>query len=397
MDAQWLDSWAAMPQLTEPDNLPPPPFVKDRVALADATLRQTIRTSVGGQRIRLRLSNTFGGSVLPIASAHLALPAKGRAGVSAIEPGSSQALTFDGRASVRIPAGAQAVSDPLEFPVAPRANLTVTLYLHCGQESTSITSHPGSRTTSYLISGDRTGDTELPGAAAVEHWYFLSALEVWPQPGTAVAVMLGDSLTDGRGSTTDGNGRWPDRLVDRLHADQATAGVAVVNLAAGGNRVLSDGLGPSAVRRFERDVLARSAVGWLVVFEGINDIGTAEATSDGQDRVAADLVAAYGQFIRQAHTRGIRAYGATIAPIGGNAGYDDAAGLREATRQAVNAWIRTSGRYDAVIDFDRAVRDPARPRQLLPAYDLGDGLHLNPAGYQALADAVPARLFQPSP
>lgn len=394
MNGDWVISWGSMPQLTEPDNLPPAPFTGNGVVLAGATLRQTIRVSLGGQRIRLRFSNAFGDAVLPITAAYVALPADGRAGSSAIEPGTSRAVTFDGQASVRVPVGAQVVSDPLDFPVAPGADLAVTLYLAAGQASTNITSHPGSRTTSHLVGGDHAEETKLAGATPVEHWYFLSALEVCAGPGSAAAVMLGDSLTDGRGSTTDGNDRWPDRLMEKLYTLPDLAGVAIVNQAAGGNRVLNDGLGPSAVSRFERDVLAHSGVAWLVVFEGINDIGTTEVTRQAQEQVAADLIAAYGQFVRQAHTHGIRVYGATIAPFGGNDNYDDPAGLREATRQVVNDWIRTSGRYDAVLDFDRAVRDPARPRYVLPAYDLGDGLHLNPAGYQALADAVPAGLFR---
>jgi lysophospholipase L1-like esterase len=318
--------------------------------------------------------------------------------VDAIQPGTSRRLTFDGRASVTIPAGAQIVSDPLDFAVAPRSNLTVTLYLAEGQASTDITSHPGSRTTSYLINGDHAEDAELPAAASVDHWYFISGLEVWSQPGTAAAVMVGDSLTDGRGSTTNGNDRWPDQLLDRLHARRATAHVAVLNQGIGGNRVLSDGPGPNVLSRIDRDVLARSGVAWLLVFAGVNDIGTAPATPGVQKQVADDLIGAYRQIIRRAHAQGIRVYGATITPFGGHVpGYDDEDGIREATRQAVNEWIRTSGRFDAVVDFDRVARDPANPRRLLPAYDTGDHLHLNPTGYKALADAVPARLFERRP
>jgi lysophospholipase L1-like esterase len=205
--------------------------------------------------------------------------------------------------------------------------------------------------------------------------------------------MLGDSLTDGRGSTTNANDRWPDQLLDRLQSSHRTSDVAILNQAAGGNRVLNDGLGPNALARFDRDVLAQSGVEWLIVFEGINDIGTAAATPEAQQQVAADLIAAYEQFITRAHAQGIDVFGATILPFGGNTGYDEATGTREAARQTVNDWIRTSGEFDAVIDFDKAVRDPATPRQLLPAYDVGDHLHLNPTGYHALADAVPARLF----
>ncbi|GLZ02936.1 SGNH hydrolase [Actinomadura sp. NBRC 104412] len=389
----WIGSWVSMPQLTEPHNMPPPPFTEEDGVLDDATLRQTIRVAAGGPHLRLRFSNAFGGAALPITKVAVALPAGGRAGVSAIEPGTSRPVTFHGRPSVSIPVGAQMVSDPIGFPVAPRSVLTVTIYLADGQASTDITSHPGSRTTSYLLAGDHVADTDLPGATPTDHWYFLSGVETWTRTTTAAAVMLGDSLTDGRGSTTNGNDRWPDRLLDRLQSHPSTSGVSVLNQAAGGNRVLNDGLGPNVLARLDRDALATTGVRWLVVFEGVNDIGTAEATPAAQKRVTDDLIAAYDQIIVRAHAQGIRVYGATITPFGGNEGYDDPDGHREAARQAVNAWIRTSGRFDAVIDFDRVARDPADPRRLLPAYDTGDHLHLNQTGYKALADAVPTRLF----
>ncbi|HYY79295.1 MAG TPA: SGNH/GDSL hydrolase family protein [Actinomycetes bacterium] len=390
---RWVDSWVSMPQLTEPSNMPPAPFTQDNLVFADSTLRQTIHTSVGGQQLRLRVSNAFGGAALPVTAASVARPAGGQAGVSAIEPGSSRPLTFGGRTQVVIHVGAQVVSDPIQFPVAPRSNLTVTLYLAQGQASNNITSHPGSRTTSYMVTGNHLQDADLPEAAHVDHWYFISGVEVWSMPTTSAAVMLGDSLTDGRGSTTNGNDRWPDQLLDRLQANRATADVAVVNQAAGGNRVLNDGLGPNALARLDRDVLAQSGAGWLVVFEGVNDIGTAPATPADQQAVTDDLIFAYDQIITRAHAVGIRVYGATLTPFGGNTGYDDAAGIRETSRQAVNQWIRGSHRFDAVIDFDLAARDPANPRQLLPSADVGDHLHLNPSGYKLLADAVPAQLF----
>ncbi|HET6504258.1 MAG TPA: SGNH/GDSL hydrolase family protein [Amycolatopsis sp.] len=389
----WVDSWASMPQLTEPANMPPPPFTGENLVLADSTLRQTLRTSLGGQQIRLRLSNAFGGADLPITAVSVALPENGRAGVSAIRPGTARPVTFGGRSSVVIPPGAQFVSDPVDFAVPPRTNLTVTMFLAEGQASTDITSHPGSRTTSYLVSGNHLADTDLPGATTADHWYFLSGLEVRPTPGAAAAVVLGDSITDGRGSTTNGNDRWPDQLLDRLQARPDTADIAIVNEAAGGNRVLHDGLGPNALARLDRDVLARSGAAWLLVFEGANDIGTAEATPAAQKQVGEDLIGAYQQIITRAHAQGIRVYGATITPFGGNA-YDDPPGYREAARQTVNDWIRTAHAFDAVVDFDRVARDPADPRRLLPAYDTGDHLHLDPDGYRALAAAVPAQLFR---
>ncbi|MFJ6673816.1 SGNH/GDSL hydrolase family protein [Actinosynnema sp. NPDC091369] len=393
---RWVHTWVSAPQLTEQGNLPPAPFTRDGLVLADATLRQTARVTIGGDRLRLRFSNAFGGAVLPITAVTAAHPVGGRAGVAAVEPGSVRPVTFHGRASVVVPVGAQVVSDPLDFPVGPEANVTVTVHLADGQASDLVTSHPGSRTTSHILAGDHVAADDLPGATTADHWYFLSGIEVWSERGGAAVVALGDSLTDGRGSTTNGNDRWPDRLSARLRAHAATADVAVLNQGTGGNRVLGDGIGPSALARLDRDVLAQTGVAWLVLFEGINDIATAPATAVAQKQVADDLCAAYEQIVVRAHAHGIEVYGATLAPLGGNETYDDPDGHREAARQAVNEWVRAAGAFDAVLDFDAAVRDPDDPRRLLAAYDEGDHLHMTPAGYQALADAVPLELFHRS-
>jgi lysophospholipase L1-like esterase len=390
---QWIETWVAMPQLTEPGNMPPPPFTTPTGVFVDSTVRQTLHTSIGGRRLRLRISNAFGDTALAITSAHVALPEGGAAGASAIRRGSDRALTFQGRDAVTIPAGAQAVSDPLGFEVAPASNLTVTIYLARGQLSQNITSHPGSRTTTSMVAGNHVSDTDLTNATRVAHWYFLSGLEVWGNDDATAVVMLGDSLTDGRGSTTDQNDRWPDQLASRLRARARLDDIAVLNQAAGGNRVLNDGLGPNLLARLDRDLLAHNAVRWAVVFEGINDIGTAEPSEQAQREVADELIRAYEQIIIRAHARNIAVYGATLTPIEGSFYFDDA-GFREAARQAVNHWIRTSGKFDAVIDFDRAVRDPANPTTIAPALDSGDHLHLNPRGYMALADAVELGLFR---
>ncbi|MBB5134473.1 lysophospholipase L1-like esterase [Thermocatellispora tengchongensis] len=375
--------------------MPPAPFTQENLVLADATLRQTVHVSVGGRQMRLRFSNAFGGAALPITAVSVALPAGGKAGVGAIQPGSARPVTFHGgRPSTVVPVGAQVVSDPLPFDLAPRSNLSVSVYLAQGQASNSITSHPGSRTTSHIKAGNHVAAQDLTGSTPTDHWYFLSGVEVTAKPATSAVAIVGDSLTDGRGSTTNMNDRWPDRLLERLHTSPATAGVAVLNQAAGGNRVLNDGLGPNLLARLDRDVLAQSGVEWLIVFEGINDIGTAEATPEAQRQIAQDLIAAYDQIIVRAHAHGIRVYGATLLPFGGNTSYDDPAGLRESARRTVNEWIRTSRRFDAVIDFDRVVRDPENPRNLRPELEVGDHLHLNPDGYKALADAVPTWLFR---
>ncbi|NUT97429.1 MAG: SGNH/GDSL hydrolase family protein [Saccharothrix sp.] len=386
---EWAHTWVSMPQQAEPHNMPPAPFTQTGVTLKDATLRQTVHVSVGGEKIRLRFSNAFGGAPLPITAVSIALPADGKAGVSAINPGSTRPVTFNGRASTVVPVGALVVSDPIDFPLRARSNLTVTTYLATGQASNAITSHPGSRTTSHLLAGNHVGDTDLPGATPTDHWYFLSGVEVLSR-STAFAI-VGDSLTDGRGSTTNGNDRWPDRLLARLQQHPTTARTAVLNQAAGGNRVLNDGLGPNVLARYDRDVLATTGVTSVLVFEGVNDLGTAPATEAAQKQVADDLIAAYEQLV--ARSAGLRVYGATITPFGGNS-YDDPDGHRERARQRVNEWIRTSGTFAEVVDFDRVARDPQDPRRLNPAYDTGDHLHFNPAGYQALADAVPARWFR---
>lgn len=390
---RWVHTWVSAPQQAAPDDLPPAPFTAAGGVLADATLRQTARVSIGGDRLRLRFSNAFGGAVLPITAVSVARPAGGAAGVGAVVPGSTRPVTFRGRRGVVVPVGAQVVSDPLDFAVGPEENLTVTAYFADGQASDLVTSHPGSRTTSYLVAGDHVEDDDLPGASTTDHWYFLSGIEVWSDRAAAAVVTLGDSLTDGRGSTTNGNDRWPDRLSARLRSDPATADVAVLNQGTGGNQVLSDGIGQAALARLDRDVLAQTGVAWLVVFEGINDLCTTEATPVAQKQLVEDLCAAYEQIVVRAHAHGIKVYGATLAPLGGNDAYDDPDGHRDAARRAVNEWIRDGGAFDAVLDFDAAVRDPAEPRRLLSAYDEGDHLHLSPAGYQALADAVPVELF----
>ncbi|WP_344257728.1 SGNH/GDSL hydrolase family protein [Streptomyces sodiiphilus] len=393
-DRPWVHTWTAMPQLTEPHNMPPPPFTGEDAVLTDATLRQTVRVTVGGESLRLRFSNAFGDTALPLTAVSVALPRDGRAGAGAIEPGSVREVTFSGRRSVTVPAGAQIVSDPIPFPLRSGSNLTVTTYLAEGQASLALTSHPGSRTTSHLLNGDHTSAVDLPGATPVDRWYLLSGVEVRARPATAALAVIGDSLTDGRGSTTNGNDRWPDQLWDRLQTGKSTRDIAVLNQAAGGNRVLNDGLGPNALARLDRDVFAHSGVSWLLVFHGVNDIGTAPATAAAQQEVAGQLITAYEQIVVRAHAQGLPVYGATLLPFGGNEGYDDPEGHRESARQAVNDWIRTRGAFDAVIDFDRAVRDPAQPERLHPALHDGDWLHLNPEGYRILAEAVPGHLLR---
>lgn len=401
---QWVDIWGSMPQLVEPGNLPPAPFNATGVVFQDATIRQTIFLTQSAPKIRLVISNAFGGSDLPISAATIAVPLNGSAGTSAVKAETLVPLTFSGGLpNFTIPNGARIISDPVDFPVTAQQVLTISLYLASGQTTNSITGHPGSRTTSFYAPGNQTGEADLsadPATQSSAHWYFISALEAYlPTSETSGALaIVGDSITDGRGSTTDRNDRWPDNLVRRLQASNATAvqrGLAVVNQAAGGNRVLADGLGPNALGRIDRDVLAQSGVRYVILFEGVNDIGTAAATPTAQQAVGDRLLAAYAQIIGLVHAKGLPIFGATITPFSGNASvqaYSDP--TREITRQRVNEWIRTSGRFDGVVDFDAAVRDPANETMLSPLYDSGDYLHLNPAGYVAMAQAVDLSLFE---
>jgi lysophospholipase L1-like esterase len=384
---QWVAGWASAQMAPTGDN---------RLAsgmLAGSTLRQIIRPSIAGNRVRVRLSNLAGTKSLQISGATLsrALAAKG-AGVDA---GTLIPLRFDGRADVIIPAGADYLSDPVSLPVRAFDNLAVSIRYQ--KEPSEQTSHPGSRATSWLRKGDHLADPAMRGAMAVEHWFSLSALEVEMCKPAGVIVALGDSITDGRGSTTDGNDRWTDNLARRLQADPKKRHLAVVNQGIGGNRLLEDGLGPNALARLDRDVLAQPGVRYLILLEGINDIGTltreAPVSEAEHAQLVSRMIGAYRQIVARARAKGIKVIGATILPFMGTAYYHPDA-RNEADRQAVNRWIREPGNFDAVVDFDRVMRDPARPDHLLPRYDMGDALHPSPEGYRAMGEAIPLDLFQ---
>ncbi|ETS87090.1 hypothetical protein PFICI_00918 [Pestalotiopsis fici W106-1] len=393
--AKWVDIWAAMPQLTEPANLPPAPFNDTGVVFQNSTIRQTIRATLSGETLRLQISNAFGASNLPITAASIALPASNGtgSGVSAIDTSTIRGLTFSGGlTNYTIPPGALALSDPIfDFPIDAGDIISVSLYLADGQTTNSITSHPGSRTTSHFVLGNALDASDLStddSHQSADHWYFISTLSAYIPDSRALAV-LGDSITDGRGSTTNGNDRWPDVLSGRV----SSSSISVLNLAAGGNRILHDGLGPSLLSRIDRDVLAASGVRYAMVFEGVNDIGTAAVDVVSQTDVGNRLLAAYEQIVTRLHARGLPVFGATITPFSGpGQSYSDPE--RERTRQRVNAWIRDSGRFDAVIDFDELVRNATQPDQITDEYNSGDYLHLNPAGYKAMGEAIDLDLFE---
>jgi lysophospholipase L1-like esterase len=373
---RWVASWASAQQVPEPQNALPP------ADLTDTTLRQTVPLSIGGRSLRVRLSNAFGHAPLEVDAAHVALSVA--AGSPRIRPGSDRPLAFGGRTDVVIPAGAEYWSDPVDLDAPALADLTVTI--HIGHAPDGETSHPGSRTTSWLVHGDAVAAEDLGRGSKVLHWFQLSGVDVAADAGGAV-VVLGDSITDGRGSTTDSDDRWPDQLARRLQGS-----LGVVNAGIGGNRVLLDGLGPNAMARIDRDVLSQSGVRAVIVLEGVNDLGTltqnGPATPAAHAALVEQLTAAYAQIIAEAHAHGLTTIGGTITPWAGTAVYHPDAG-NEADRQAVNAWIRAPGHFDAVADFDAALRDPQHPDGLAPALDSGDHLHPSPAGYKAMAGAVP--------
>jgi lysophospholipase L1-like esterase len=369
----WVTTWGCGPQLTEPGNLPPAP-------LANSTLRQFVHVTLGGQHLRVRLSNAYGTNSVTINSAHVAMA--GALGTGTVDPTTDKALTFRGAPSVVIPPGEVILSDPFDYNLPALTNLAISIYFG-NVSATTINGHPGSRTTSYIVASNAVSVASLGGAPNTAHWYIITGVDVLADAVDRTVVTLGDSITDGRGSDTDGNDRWPDNLAQRLATNAATAGIAVDNMGIGGNGIFA-GLGPAAVNRFDRDVLNQSGVRWMIVFEGVNDIG-----GEGTD-LSTNLIAAYTTFANKAHARGLLAYGATITPFGGNGYFTP---THEATRQAVNAWFRTNTVYDALIDFDKAVRDPNTLTNLLAAYNSGDGLHLNPLGYQVMASNIDLTLF----
>jgi lysophospholipase L1-like esterase len=382
----WVASWGASQQIPEPQN------ALQADDLRDATVRQIFHLSAGGSALRVHVSNAFGTDALHLTSVHIARPITPAS--PAIDPASDQPLRFAGNAEVTVPPGAEFISDSLEYAVAPLSDIAVTFHLDV--PPATETGHPGSRATSYYAHGDLVSAPALADAKHVDHWYQISEIDVPAPPGAASVVALGDSITDGHGATTNGNDRWTDVLAARLQASASTRDIGVSNQGIGGNHLLTDGPGPNALARFDRDVLAPAAVRWLIVFEGVNDLGglarDGEVSPAEHAALVQRVIAAWQQIILRAHAHGLRVYGATITPyVGSN--YYHPGPLSEADRQTVNQWTRAPGHFDAVIDFDAVVRDPEHPDQLLPAFDCGDHLHPSPAGYKAMGAAISLDLF----
>jgi lysophospholipase L1-like esterase len=363
----------------------PPPFTH----FTNQTLRQIVRASVGGSRVRVVLSNAFGTAPFTIGAAHIALRDK----EDAIQPGGGRPLTFSGRPTVTIPAMGLVYSDPVALPVPPLSDLAIDIYLPATTNVPSpLTMHTSSFQTTYISeTGNHAGSAKFPTVATVRSWFLLSRVEVDSTDTSGAIVTFGDSITDGAASTPETNSRWPDILARRLLAAPTPMKMAILNAGIGGNRVLSEGTygsGINALARFDIDALSHSGVTHVIVMEGINDIGNARQNSTP---TAEDLIAAHKQLIIRARARGVKIIGATLTPFWG-AGYYTEVG--EAKRQALNNWIRTGKAYDGVIDFDKATSDPSDPKKLLAAYDSCDHLHPSDAGYKAMAEAIDLNLFK---
>lgn len=378
---KWVGSWGTARQLIEPNNMPPAP------GLSNNTLRQVVCVSAGGKAIRLKFSNEFGNAPLTIKSVQIAA-AKGSGAIDAI---TTKPLKFNRQGDIILQAGTEIFSDPINFDLKPRMEVAITIAF--GEVPPALTGHPGSRTTSYLLAGEQmSADADFSNAVKTDHWYVITGIDVQATDAAGSAVVLGDSITDGRGSGTNQQNRWPDVFAMTLQQNKATRNIGVLNMGIGGNAVLRGGLGPTANNRFEHDVLKQSGVKWLIIFEGVNDLGGTRDSIAAVD-VAKGLIAAYDKMITEAHAKNIKVYGATITPFKGSSYYRS---YRDAARNVINQWIRSSGRFDAVIDFDKVLRDPADAAMLLDAAQSGanDYLHPNELGYKMMGEAVNLNLFR---
>ncbi len=388
IEPHWVATWATSQVGPEPSQAQ----LTD-AQLTDVTLRQIVHLSMGGATLRVQISNAFGTKPLKFDSVHVA-KAKSPTS-SAIDASTDHAVTFAGADSVLVPTGAVYVSDPIAMPMEPLSDLAISF--HYAEPPSVQTSHPGSRATSYLLHGEHSADAELVGAEKTVRWLGLAEVDVTADDDARTVIALGDSITDGHAATTDGNDRWTDELAKRVAADKKLKNVAVVNEGIGGNHLLTNGLGQSVLQRFDRDVLAVSGVKYVIVLEGINDLGglgrMPNTTQEQHDDLVKQMIGALEQIVLRAHAHGILVYGSTIMPDGGGKYYAPST-MDNVARQAVNAWILTPGHFDGVIDLDKVTRDPANPLQLNPAYDSGDHLHPGPPGYKAMGDAIPLDWFK---
>ena len=395
--AHWVGTWATSPVGRAPAPAPPPagaPAAPAGRGNAPAplvpnnqTLRQVVHTSIGGDAVRIVLANSFGTAPLQVGAASVALRENG----SAIVTSTTHAVTFGGTPSTTIPAGAVMISDPVTWTVPAFADLAIDVFLPNDMSTMPVTVHSGAYQTSYVSAGSHAGEHELPAPSTTTSWYYLSRVEVRTAAPTEAIVTLGDSITDGTGSTLDANSRWPDLLARRLAEQRGGVKTAILNAGIAGNRLLGEAapnFGINILARLDRDVLALTGATRLVVMIVINDIGLAR---DNATPSAADLIAAQQQVIERAHARGLKVIGATLTPFEGAAYFTQTG---EAKRTALNTWIRTGKAYDGVIDFDAAVRDPRQPTKFQPQFENRDHLHPNDAGYQAMSRAIDLTVFK---
>ena len=389
--ARWVGTWGASPSPQLPD---PAQMKKAKLTFANETLREIVHVSVGGALIRVRLSNAYGKEAVEIGAAHIALRAQG----AAIIPGSDQTLTFSGQSSITIPPNALVLSDPISLKVAPSSDLAISIFLPKPSIGAGI--HYSAQQTNYLAAGDLTSAPTLPNPSTLSSWVFLTGVDIAAPRSASTLVAFGDSITDGARSTDDSNHRWPNFLADRLLGQTGSMPIGVLDEGIGGNRILHDAnsnieFGVSALARFDRDVLAQPGVKYVIVLEGINDLGHAGPNLFPNEQVGAkDIIVGLKQLIERAHEKGLKIYGATLTPFAGVpfAGYFSE--QKEVERKAVNKWIRTSRAFDAVLDFEKAVEDPVNPNHIASAYDSGDHLHPKDEGYKAMADSIDLSLFQ---
>lgn len=365
----WVNTWVESPQQS-PDQV-----------FSDQTLRQIVHTSIGGDLVRVQLSNTFGVQPITLGEVHIALRNKG----PAIVPGSDRILTFSGKRAITMPPGAIILSDPTKLHIRPLTDLAISIYLPYPTDATTI--HPVALQDNYIYArGNFAGSAIIHPVKTIQNWIFLTGVEVTASKKARALIALGDSITDGSRSTPNDNDRWPNVLADRLVAKHVH--MAVLDAGISGNRILNDGIGPSALARFDRDVLAQPSIAYLILLEGINDI----TGIPGYPGIvnAVDITTGLHQLIERAHEHGIRVFVGTLLPFAGSVLYT-LQGERE--RQQVNHWIRTSGASDGVIDFDKIMRDLSHPTRLLPLYDSGDHLHPNDDGYKMMGKSIRLSLF----
>ena len=374
----WVGTWATAQMLVEPNNMPPAP------GLSDNTLRQIIRVSIGGKNLRLRLSNIFSDqpTVLKSVSVANVVTAPG------IDAATQKTVSFNGNPGVIMNPEQEVFSDAFDFDLQPGQLLAITI--HYGATSQKTSGHPGSRTTSYILQGDNVTNTDFSGAIKTDHWYSIMGVDVNAAKNYANIVCLGNSITDGRSSGTNKQNRWTDILSTRLLANKKTEHIGVLNLGIGGNCVVKGGLGPTALNRFDRDVLSQKGTKWLILLEGVNDIGGIKNPEDAPVK-AQELIEAYKGMIDKAHARGIKVYGCTILPFA-KSFYD--APHRQEGRDIVNTWIRSSNAFDAVIDFDKAMASEIGSKTILSNMHDGDFLHPNESGYLRMGEAVDLDLFK---